>query len=525
MALVPAGPARRRAAMNAFARGAAVLTNPEIRAAVTGAGRKARAMYDEWTRPAPKTHQPKGPAPRRMTQPAPVRQRLRNRVQARRNNAGGVGGVNPALESHKPASSKPYRTGFCREKIMDIAGSTGSFAIATELIINPANTLMFPLGAELAKMHEQYEFKRGFIRLCYETTSYTAVTGSTSAGVVVMGTNIDTGDLPPVTISQAENQYGMSRCPPYAPRCVHNVPLNHLPLKNLYNHYASNELAPADQTQAARFYDVGVFRLCTANQPNTSNIGELWVEYDLTLIRRKQVYGTLGQYLHLCESPANSSATATLFGTTGPAIYSGSTGVIKYTVQSVNSFSIDQGGRYILNYSIRGSTQTTTPSLTLGSALTQILVYDNQTTSYNTSFTSNIGMQSVCFDVNVGFAAASRTITFGGSAGLAAGSTDVWVHAIPQGTVNSDHKCVRRPAKPAPITLDDATNRLLATEARLQQMARNLESRAHEVYERNIELEEKNATRTDDWNVTGHTPAPTPIAPPHPQKPYFGFGK
>jgi hypothetical protein len=509
MALVPAGPARRRAAVSALARGAAMLANPDLRNAVINTGRRARAMYNDWVAPG-RSEQPRSritKAKQAGKSPHPKNKTSRNNNRSRGENAQSI--TNPAITTHRGAGSKPYHTGFCREKIKDINGSTSTFQVSTELVINAANSVMFPLGSQLAHLHEQYEFKKGFIRLCYETTSYTAVTGSTTAGVVVMGTNVDTADAAPTSISEAENQYGMSRCPPYATRCVHNVPLSHLPLKTLYNHFSNNALAPSGQTQASKFYDVGIFRLCVANQPNNSVIGELWVEYDITLLRRKAPVSAIGStYVHLTESPNNSCTAAAPGGTAGYTTYVGTTGTINVTA-GTNYVTMNQVGRYVLTKSTVAGLMTAGPTLTLGVDLPQVLRFQDNSASYVVVFQSgsNRALESVCFEVlTLNGPASSRTITFGGQDSMTTGKSDIFIHAITDGVNMPDHSlAVSRPMKPIPIELDEASARLLKTEQRIVAMAQALEARASQLAARNAELEEK--SDADSW--THPTPLPT----------------
>lgn len=486
---------RMATAIRELKRGIAYAADPNIREAVMGLGRRARDYVSSGSAPAPTTTVPpksfgssrrqKRAAPR----PAPSRRRTRiNRPAGVRN----APGLNPAVSYERPAGSKPYRTGLCREKIQDIKGSVG-YTVQAELVINPGNRTMFPLGSQLAALHEQFEVKKGYINLVYETESYTAVSSNVTAGVVVMGTNVDPNDPAPLDLSEAENMYGMSRCTPYTPRCVHRVPLRHTALKTLYVNFADNSLSPESAGNQAKFYDLGIFRLATANNGTTATIGELWVEYDITLIRRKNPTSASGtRYLHLTEYPNATATAAAPGGTTGFGFYVGTTSNIAYS-STATSVTINEVGRYVLSYVAAAANIGAEPTATFGAAMGNNAILLDNTAAVVAGFQVNVkGLLTYTFEVyNITGTAASRTITFGGLTGMTGGKTDILITKIGYGVNLDDVTRVSRLNTSVDSAITHSADKLIAREKHLSMMIDKLDARTHSLTERLRQTESK----------------------------------
>jgi hypothetical protein len=470
MALVPANNNNARNVVANLARGAAIAANPAVREMVQHAGRRLRSAYDSLTQPRkPQQPQQQQRQPKQRSQPKP--RNVRRNTRPRNINAG-PSGINPQIEYKRANGSKPYRTGFQREKVLDVTGTTTPFAIIAEYAVNPGNTLLFPLGSQMAQMFEQYHVSGGYIRMCYETTSYTAVSGSTNAGVVVMSTNIDPGDRAPLSLSQMENSYSTTRCPPYATRCVHNIPVSHLFAKNMFINYAANSTVTNTTSFEPKFYDVGTFRLACANNASTSIIGELWVEYDLTLIRRKMPgpTGFASRFIRLSEFPANTAAALSIGGSGGFSTYAGHVGNLNYEA-GVNSITINEMGTFLITVSCKaGSGIGGYPLFTNGASITLVTAWDNNTSTSAGAFSATESTLQAIFNVtSISGTKASRTLTFTGPSGMLNGSTDVIVIMMPSAPV-LDHTRIQRPEEPPTYTIEQSTQRLLDTERRMHVM-------------------------------------------------------
>jgi hypothetical protein len=281
-----------------------------------------------------------------------------------------------------------------------------------------------------------------------------------------MATNIDPDDIPPASSTQIENLYGVVRSTPYDKRAVHNVPLSHLPMKNMFNFASANAAAPANST--AKFYDIGNFYICTFNQPNTSVIGELWVEYDLTLIRRKQPgpVGFANKYLHLSEYPAATGSSAFPGGTAGFAAYAGSASNIAYTATST-VVTILEAGRYVVSFCGTAGTGNFAgaASYLIGAGVTLVPFFNDELNTNITSFTAAFTNIVSVIDVSTANNAAA-TLTFTGGTVATTQRNDIIINQIASGSFFSPEHIVRRPVAPLQ-TITDAMQRLLDTEQRL----------------------------------------------------------
>jgi hypothetical protein len=185
------------------------------------------------------------------------------------------------------------------EKVCNVVGTT-AFTIAQALYLNPGNTSLFPIFSQEAAVYEQY--RTNVFRFWYRSREYTASGSNIGAGLVLMATNFDPDDPQFTSDTQMENYWHCTSDAPFAPSgkgvLVHDVLAGHRAaarrsgardstLNNYYVNSSANLAAPG--SNAAKFYDVGLFQFATSGNVNSSDvIGELWVEYSFTMIHPKQ---------------------------------------------------------------------------------------------------------------------------------------------------------------------------------------------------------------------------------------------
>jgi hypothetical protein len=165
-----------------------------------------------------------------------------------------------------------------REYIQDVTSNGSGFAITT-LPINPTSPLTFPWLNNIANNFESYKFN-GLI-FEFVTNSATAVASTNTAlGTVILATQYNIDDPSFVSKLQMEQyEYAVSTVP--SESCIHPVECKRDSgvLEYLYT-YIGGSGDP-------RFSTFGNFSVATVGQQATSNIGELWVSYDITLCKSR----------------------------------------------------------------------------------------------------------------------------------------------------------------------------------------------------------------------------------------------
>jgi hypothetical protein len=200
-----------------------------------------------------------------------------------------------------------------REFLFDVITSptAGAFNIQ-QIPIQPALRASFPWLSASAEQYQQYQLNG----LVYEfkSNSYDALSSTnTASGTVVMSTNYNVLEPPfPNKFTMEQSQYTCSGKP--SKDLLHPIECAKVetPTSTLYTRPGAVTIGDL------RLYDWGNFYIATVGTQGTStNIGELWVTYDITLLKPK-LGDTVDVYDHYVLPPVN-----TLPG--GPA-YFGSVG-------------------------------------------------------------------------------------------------------------------------------------------------------------------------------------------------------
>jgi len=178
------------------------------------------------------------------------------------------------------------------EYIGDINGAT-AFTIQKTFIINPGNIQLNPWLQPIANQYEQYKYK-------YLRFRYKPVISDTTAGLLALGTismGFDPNVTNPAWTSKAEFlQFQGSVDVRPSRELVYNV--NNI---NRFDNYLVNNNASMSGFQAGNTYYQdpktiwpGVFYIACANNSVTTQLGELYVDYEIELIKAKigSPYGT-----------------------------------------------------------------------------------------------------------------------------------------------------------------------------------------------------------------------------------------
>jgi len=266
-----------------------------------------------------------------------------------------------------------------KEFIQDIAGSVAF--TATQLSINPGLTL--PWLSSVAPRWESYRFEK--LRICFETEAPTS-----ALGTVLLSVDYDASDAAPTSKQQAMAYRSSVRSPPWS-NCCHDSIREDL-LKKAPYYIRAGALAA---NQDVKLYDTANLFVCTQGQADTTNIGELYIEYDVLLMTPQLGDISVGTAIY-GEWSAAVSTNAAPFGNTklGPLqatlVYGGTT-----TSVSTLTFTNPYSGLVAFN-----ATGTTVSGVSFGGTATRL----NGIDIVNAATTNAVGLVSVV-------AAAGQTLT------------------------------------------------------------------------------------------------------------------
>jgi len=174
-----------------------------------------------------------------------------------------------------------------REYIMDITTSStpGQFSVTT-MPINPSLAETFPWLSIIAQNFEQYRIHGMLFE--FKTMSGDALTSTNTAlGTVIMATQYNVYNPPFINKQFMENYEFSSSC---KPSCSMLHPIECAQYETpTFCHFTRNDDVLALPAGDLRLYDMGNFSIATQGMQGTSvNVGELWVTYDIELIKPQQ---------------------------------------------------------------------------------------------------------------------------------------------------------------------------------------------------------------------------------------------
>lgn len=172
------------------------------------------------------------------------------------------------------------------EYISDVgtASTAGLFQNPGQWLINPGNADTFPWLSVIASNFEEYQVNR--LTFKYRSTSADALSATNTAlGVVIMAIDYNVGHAPFANKQQMDNFEDVISVKPSRDAVCHcDVKQKSSVLKRLY---VSNE--PSVTTlggQDPRMKHLGAFQIATVGgQFANGTLGELWVDYDITLFK------------------------------------------------------------------------------------------------------------------------------------------------------------------------------------------------------------------------------------------------
>lgn len=331
-----------------------------------------------------------------------------------------------------------------REYIQDIVGSSG-FTIQT-FPVQPGISTTFPWLSCVSQAFEEYILHG--ILFEFKSTSADALNSTNTAlGTVIMATEYNPLHGPFTGKRDMENYVYSTSSPPsvsalHPIECARDVTvLSELFIRNV-------PLTGAD----LRFSDLGLFQIATVGMQASATIGELWVTYDVELIKPKlpDAYSSVGpaHYVYslgtLNPNPQNGVPTqANLFGTlTSQKFQLLGTGVSPVTLEASNIMRFQQTGRYFVSLNINSGTAWTAAAPVLfpvGAATLLPLFHVGATTAIQFSApepgdTINSAELSFVIEILPDTSNVKPYITIDlGSFTAGAPAIDIWVMPLPAG--------------------------------------------------------------------------------------------
>lgn len=273
------------------------------------------------------------------------------------------------------------------EYIGEVFGSV-NFGVTT-YTIQPGNSTSFPWLSSMSYLYESYTIHKLHYR--FESSKSTA-----SNGAVMMAIDFDVADAAPPSKTQllAYNRYVRS---PVWEECVYMSDPRDLKLIEK-RYIRSATVANTDN----RLYDTGAFFIATQGCADTSVIGELHVDYEITLHTPQYDLGAFAS-AGSNRSSATSGVTNTLILGTTPTLNATGSGITIGYNTTTGAVTLGSVGQFLITYAVQSSTAysgTPTVTMTGGSTVSTI------------NFAASTGLAQLQFTVNM--LNSTDTFTVGG---------------------------------------------------------------------------------------------------------------
>lgn len=308
-----------------------------------------------------------------------------------------------------------------REFVQNIEGSA-YYTNRFRTHINPGLASAFPWLSTIAMQFE--EWQPNGILFQYVPTSGNIAVSTPALGVVVAATQYDLSDGPFTSKVQIEStQYCSSTVP--CGSMVHPVECERdlVATKILRVRHTDEVIDPAEN----QFYDLGITTVATTGMNSQYVTGELWVTYDITLMKpRINLQGLVGEMYHFVSTPAGAAAFVCPQGTNGfiNLVPSYSPSPLRWVNRTLEL----KPGRWLVSgIFIAGTTLDDVPGLTLTNG--------TYVTAWNSGATAFFGMYegaAANFDVVID-AEEGCTVVLNAPGNYGLGNTDVVVVRIPSG--------------------------------------------------------------------------------------------
>jgi hypothetical protein len=176
---------------------------------------------------------------------------------------------------------------------------------------------------------------------------------------------------------------------------------------------------------------MGLFQYATVGMQAAATIGELWVSYQVRLLKPKlpTAVGEDTEVAHFQSSPAGTATQANIVGTSGLVE---TTNTIRATV-SASVITLPVVGRYFVSYIVNGATMTSSGSIgTFGANITtRNLLNDNTQYVIQALSGSTQAVSVYTLDVTLAGTGAANSLTFSGVSTLTAGNVDIFIISVP----------------------------------------------------------------------------------------------
>jgi len=262
------------------------------------------------------------------------------------------------------------------EYIAEVFGSV-NFNLTT-YIIQPGNSTSFPWLANMTYLYESYTIHK--LNYRFESSKSTATNGA-----VLMAIDFDAADSAPPSKTQmmAYNRYVRT---PVWEECVYQS--DPRDLKILEKRYVrSATVANTDN----RLYDTGNFYIATQGCADTTVVGELHVDYEITLHTPQFDLGAFAS-AGSNRSTATTGVTASLILGTSPSLNATGSGITITYNTSTGAVSLGSVGQFLITYAVQSTAAYSgTPTITMtGGSTASTLAYAYGTTLTQLQFTLNV---------------------------------------------------------------------------------------------------------------------------------------
>lgn len=308
-----------------------------------------------------------------------------------------------------------------REFIQDLSGSV-AFA-NTSFAMNPGLPESFPWLSAIAQNFEEYRWE-GLVFEFKSTSADALNSTNTALGTVILSSEYNVTQPAYVNKQQMENSmWAMS----VKPSCDAIMPVECEPhLNPLANQYIRTGAVASGQD--ARLYDLCNVQVATVGMQAAAVIGELWVSYDVVLMK-PQLDSGLGLALNSAHYKLNSVAVTTAYFGTSQTSQFDSIG-LSFT-GTVCTLPIGLQGNYFISYYVLGtSASVSDPTFTYvnGTEL-KIWLNDASTRASNTGDTATNYLRN-CI-INIPNPNIATTITLsGGTLPTAATAADFMIYQV-----------------------------------------------------------------------------------------------
>lgn len=176
-----------------------------------------------------------------------------------------------------------------REFLCDLTGSAGFNA--KQFVLNPGIRSTFPWLSDLGNRFEQYRI-RGMVFEFVSTSADALNSTNTALGTVIMSTQYNVY-RPAFTSKMEMESYEFTVSGRPSANLIH--PIECAPSETPFKVYYIRN-APISDGADLRMYDHGVFTIATVGMQAAATIGELWVSYDVELLKPRIIPGFTTPY-------------------------------------------------------------------------------------------------------------------------------------------------------------------------------------------------------------------------------------